>query len=498
MKKILIIGFAFLSILSACTDLSTTIYDRVPDENFPENETQSALMMIPIYKPMQSFLDGGGWWFAQEVTSDEMVAPTRNTDWDDGGKWRVLHTHTWTNDQEAINSMWYQFYKGIFEANKIIEYLQPAIDEGNEQAQIAVSKAKVMRCFYYWLAIDNYGDVPYVISYANAPALPTKELRETIWQNIVTELEENLQYLPATGSKYSVTKGMAFTLLAKLYLNAEVYTGTPYWKKAEDYCDSVIALNAFSLEANPLAPFVTENENSVENIFTIGYDKSASTGFNLHMRTLHYASGKTFNMSAQPWNGFCASESSFDLFEADDKRIEMFLIGQQYSVAGEELTDDGAGGANLVFTKEVPALKMTAPTYTLIEIRMSGARVVKFEVENGATDNLSNDFPIFRYADVLLMKAEAMVRQGGNGDDFINQVRTRAGLGNTSGATLDFILDERGREMAWEGHRRQDLIRFSKFTQEWWEKPNDNSQERTIFPIPKWAIEANSNLATNL
>jgi hypothetical protein len=396
--------------------------------------------------------------------------------------------------------MWYQYYRGIFEANKIIEFLQPAIDEGNEQAQITVSKAKVMRCFYYWLAIDNYGDVPYVIDYANAPALPTKEKREVIWQNIINELEDNIQYIPKTGSKYSVTKGMVFTLLAKLYLNAEVYTGVQsndYWVKSEIYCDSVIALNAFSLESDPLAPFITENENSKENIFTIGYDKSTYTGFNLHMRTLHYESGKTFNMTVQPWNGFCASQSAYEAFEAEDKRIAMFLIGQQYSAAGDELVDDGAGGANLVFTKEVPALKMTS-SFTLQEIRMSGARVVKFEVANGASDNLSNDFPIFRYADVLLMKAEAMVRQGKNGDEYVNQIRTRAAVGSTTGATLDFILEERLREMAWEGHRRQDLIRFGKFTQEWWEKPTDDSQDRNIFPIPKWAIEANSNLATNL
>ena len=496
MKKLLFILLVFVGVFSSCTDLSDKLYDRIPSANFPENENQTALMMIPIYKPLQDYLDWGGYWFAQELTSDEMVCPTRGTDWDDGGKWRVLHTHTWTNDVEATNSMWSRFYKGIYQANKLIEFLQPAVDKGNKTALATVAKSKVMRDFYYWNAIDNYGDVPYITSFANAPTFPKKVKRAVIWKDIVDELQSVIPYLKTSGSKYGVTKGMAFMLLAKLYLNAEVYTGTPQWQKAEDFCDSIINLNAYSLESDPLAPFVTENENSSENIFTIGYDENNYKGFNLHMRTLHYQSKYTYDMTVQPWNGFAAMEDFYNTFSANDKRKKMFLVGTQYSYTGQVLTDPGAGGDTLKFDPHIPALKMDA-SYSLDEIRMSGARVVKFQVKLGATDNLSNDFPIFRYADVLLMKAECEIRLHGPGagDTWINMIKNRAGIATPGNYSLDDLLAERGREMTWEAQRRMDLIRFGKYLDPWWEKPADDSPDRTTFPIPKWVQDANPNLA---
>lgn len=497
MRKIIFIAIAFISLLPACTDLGDQLYDRIPSADYPENETQAALMTIPIFAPLKDYCDVGGYWFAQEITGDGITAPTRGNDWDDGGKWRALHQHTWTNDIEAVNAMWYRFYKGIYEANKLIEFLQPAIDEGNKAAIITVAKAKVMRCFYYWNAIDNYGDVPYVTSFTDAPELPVKEDRAVIWQNLVDEIESVYADIPVSGSKYSVTRGMAFMLLAKLYINAEVYTGTPQWEKADIYLDSIINLGVYSLESDPLAPFITANESSSENMFTIGYDENTYTGFNLHMRTLHYASNLTFNMTVQPWNGFAAMEDFYNSFDANDLRAKMFLVDTQYSYTGEVIIDEGAGNAVLDFDPHIPALLMTSANSSVNEIRMSGVRVVKFEVANGATDNLSNDFPIFRYADVILMKAETQIRMNGAGagDVYINMIRSRAGLSDINAANLDDLLEERGKEFVWEAQRRMDLIRFGKFNDAWWEKDADDSPDRCVFPIPQWAIDANPNLS---
>lgn len=490
MKKIYTIIIAGILFLGSCTNLENEVYDKIPSDVFPENETQIALIPVPVYTPLPELLDWGGWWFAQEITSDEVTCPTRLTDWDDGGKWRVLHQHTWTNSTEAINSMWSRFYRGIGEANRLIEYM--SIFDQNENVLATTAKLKIMRAFYYYLTIDNYGDVPFITSFADAPEQPFKTSRAEIFDAITADIEENVAYLPASQVKTAVSKGMAFSLLAKLYLNAEVYTGTPQWEKAEAYCDSVIALGYYSLESDPLGPFITENENSPENIFTIPYDEDLNQGFNLHMRTLHYISNLTFNMSVGPWNGFCAIEDFYNSYEESDLRKEGFLVGQQYSYTGEELFDETAG-SNLIFDPHVPALLMDG-SYTSEEIRMSGARVVKFEIKLGAKDNLSNDFPIFRYADILLMKAECMIRLGGNGDEYVNMIRSRAGLSNWTGTDLDMLLAERGREMFWEAHRRQDLIRFGKFNDAWWEK-DVSTPDRNTFPIPQWVIDANPNLA---
>ncbi|HAN77925.1 MAG TPA: RagB/SusD family nutrient uptake outer membrane protein [Bacteroidales bacterium] len=485
-----IISFAVLTLfLVSCTDLTDELYDRIPNDKYPENAGQAALITVPVYSSMQGLIDGGGWWFLQEIPSDEMVAPTRLTDWDDGGKWRALHTHTWTNTTEAVASLWFPMYSGIGQANKLIEANQPFA--GQPAADLTIAKVKTMRAFYYYILIDNYGDVPFETNYANAVKTPTKTSKAVIFNAIVKDVEDAIVVLKTNpgNSKISVNLGMAYTLLTKLYLNAEVYTGTAQWVKAEAAAKAVIDLGTYSLETEALKPFITENQFSPENIFQIPFDEDSYTGFNLHMRTLHYLNNQTFGMTAGPWNGFAASEDHFNTFDAADARKKGFLVGQQYDLAGKKLVE---GGKNVILDPHIPALLMDG-TFTPEQIRFSGARVAKFEIKKAAKENLSNDFPLFRYADVLLMKAEAAIRQGKNGDAEINQVRARAGVPNFTNTTLDQLLAERGREMFWEGHRRQDLIRFGKFNAAWWEKPA-SSPDRNTFPIPQWVKDTNPNL----
>lgn len=489
MKKNLI--FLVLTfIMLSCTDLNETVYDKIPEDVFPENETQSALRVIPAYKKLSVLIDDWGWWFwAQEVSSDAIVFPVRLTDWDDGGKWRVLHQHAWDNNTDAVNSMWFHLYEGVFEANKAIDELLPVADQ--ESSKPALAKLRTLRAFYYYLLMDNYGDVPLVTSFFTAPSQPLKETRENIVAFLIEELNESAPYLPLKPLNFAVSKSLAYSILAKLYLNHEVYTGIPKWKEAEDYCDSIIDLNVYALEGHPLDPFKAKNDNSIENIFTIPFDADNLQGFRLHMRTLHYLSNQTFDMAAGPWNGFAATELQYNRYEDEDLRKEGFLVGPQFSSTGLPLYDETAE-APLVFDPYIPAVVLDA-SYSLVEIRMSGARVVKYEVEKGAKENLNNDFPLFRYADILLMKAEAMIRQGKNGDQYVNMIRNRANVAPMSGVTLDMLLEERAREMFCEGHRRQDLIRFGKFLDPWWEK-SASGEERNLFPIPQWAIDSNPNL----
>ncbi len=494
------LGIFGLSLLAfACTDLDTQNSDFILGSDYPENQDQAIRVASPVFARTQGLADWSGWWFTQEITSDEATAPTRGGDWDDGGKWRALHQHSWGPTTEAVEQLYRFIYETMPTANIAIELLEAGAEENADVARV-LAQTKVARAYYYYLAIDNFGDVPFPRTFTGAEEFPSRTPRAEVFATIVQDIKENVDLLPnpVVGSSSSaINKATAYALLAKLYLNAEVYTGTPMWNEAIEACDNVMQYG-YTLESDPRTSFLVENGASKENIWTVAYDEDNFTGFNLHMRTLNYQNQLTFGMGIQPWNGFALMEDHYNTFADNDARKYAFLVGQQYSMSGDVLTDADAGGANVVLTPNIPALLMDANTYSKQQIRMSGVRVAKWQIPVGARENLSNDFAIFRLADIMLMKAEAQVRLNGAGagDALVNQIKGRAGIAQLGGYNLTDILAERGRELVWEGHRRQDLIRFGRFQNTWWEKTNTDPN-RKLFPIPQFARNANSNLTQN-
>jgi hypothetical protein len=494
MKTRYIFLFALFVALASCTKLDETVYDKIPSSLYPETEQQVALLSVDCYTQLRPMVDDEGWWFlAQEISSDELAGPTRGSDWYDGGKWVNMYQHTWSNDIEGVNRMWSAFWNGITTCNQTLDLMNSLVQ--NDALRAKKKEVEVLRAFYYYLLLDNYGDVPYLTSALNAPAQPMKIKRAAVYDSLVASLQGSLSSVKAIDKKYLATRYMAFALLAKLHLNSEVYTGVPRWQEAIPYIDSVLA-GPYSLESNILAPFKTSNENSREIIFSIPYDEDKFKGFRLHMRTLHYQHNLRFDMPVGPWNGFAVVPTHFATYETGDLRKEGYHIyGPQYDKNGNVIID-GATHQALDIDPLLPALSMTSPAYTPGQIRTTGARVGKYEIKMGAQENLSNDFPLFRITDFYLMKAECMIRMGGNGDEWVNPIRSRAGVAEWSGTTLDQLLAERGRELYCEGHRRQDLIRFGKWENAWWEKAAHGPDKRT-FPIPKWASDANPNLLIN-
>ncbi|MDD4142411.1 MAG: RagB/SusD family nutrient uptake outer membrane protein [Bacteroidales bacterium] len=497
MKKIAYF-IVFTLLFAGCTNLDETLYDKISGDDYPENDNQVANLTVEAYAKLQNLADDGGWWFlAQEISSDEMCCPTRDTDWDDGGKWRTVHQQSWgsSNDFEAVNNMWSCLWSGVTTCNQILD----RFDQMEETESVLKKKAEMetFRSFFYYLLIDNFGDIPYLTSTVDAPEQPEKVKREVIYENLINTVTDNLTHLgTASTTKSMVTKYVGYAILAKLYLNAEVYTGSANWQMAEKYCDSLIESGAFTFGTDINAPFVTDNDANSEIIFSIPYDESTFQGFRFHMRSIHYQSKYTFNMTDEPWNGFATLEAFYDSYEDTDlRKQDWFLMGQQYYYNSTDLVYDALTGSPLIFTKNIPALYLDA-SYNRDIIRSSGARPRKYEIKAGAKENLSNDFVIFRITDFYLMRAEAKIRQGKNGDEEINMVRNRAGVNNISGATIEDLLAERGREMFSEGHRRQDLIRCGQWNKAWWEKPERTGTD--IFPIPKWACDENPNLLTNL
>jgi hypothetical protein len=491
MKRIFIIIIGFIFITSSCTKLEEEVYNKIPGDQYPENAAQIASLAVTSYTQLRTYADDEGWWFlAQIMTGDLVCGPTRAGDWYDGGKWVNMHRHEWTNEDEGVNRMWSAFWNGITTCNGTLDFIREL--EPNETLKAKMKELEALRSFYYYLLIDNYGDAPYLTSLSGAPAQPLKISREAIFDSLVNTLTSALPYLKPIDNKLMMTRYAAFAVLAKLYINAEVYKGEPEWEKAEMYIDSLLA-GPYMLAGDVSDPFMTFNEDSPEVIFSIPYDEDNFQGFRLHMRTLHYQHNLKYDMTVGPWNGFAIVPTHFDRYEEGDLRREAFnIFGPQYDSQGNVILD-GTTFQPLDIDPRLPALTMSTGTHTAEEIRTTGARIGKYEIGMGAKENLSNDFPLFRITDFYLMKAEVVIRQGGNGDEWIDPIRERANVDTWGGATLEQLLDERARELYCEGHRRQDLIRFGKFGQSWWEK-NFSTADREIFPIPKWATDANPNL----
>ena len=504
MKKYIFNVFALVMILTGCTDLQEKTYDVIPESKFPENSNQTANIGVGAYDPLKELVDYGGWWFCQELTTDEMVAPTRGLDWDDNGKWRALQLHSWNNETEAVVGMWDRYYRGIAECNKTVEILGGDTAKATAASKTSMAKFIAIRSFYYWLLIDNYGDVPYVTSYAKAEAKPFKNKRAFVYDKIVNDLLWAIPLLKSSSVHYAVSKGMAQMTLGRLYLNSKVYSGTDNSIKAIPVLEDLIANGGYTLAANVRDPFLEKNEACAENIFTAFFDGTENANgkpeFNLHMRTLGYQSNQTFKMSVGPWNGFATLENHFLSYTAIDKRRDgYFLYGPQKTFEGAALLD--AETSNIWdFTPAIPALTMSESTgSTKSQIRHSGVRIQKYEIASGTGQSCANDYVFFRLTDAYLMLAEIYASQGNASKVqlYLDPIRTRAGLGSPAAYNLNAVKTERKMELFYEGTRRQDMIRWGIFNNPWdcaW-KLQLSSADNSLFPIPKKQTDANSNLS---
>lgn len=430
----------------------------------------------------------GGMWSINEVSSDQLAIPQKGADWEDGGIWLRNHRHTWAVGDGAYNGAW-QYCYGIVAQCNLLMSQYPTIEGLNAELRILRALA------YLWL-IDNFGNVPIILE-TDRGGNPAQNTRQEVFNFIESSIKDNVDLLPKTFVKTNLNYYSAHMILAKLYLNAEVYTGTPRWADAEAAVDVVINSGGYSLTPNFFANFSARNSGSSENIFTLPYDANNAGGFNLHQMTFHYGNQATFQLQDQPWNGYAALEEFYNSYEPGDARKASLREGQQFAADGRTPILDNAvepndpDGPTLIFTPQINELAPNA-------LRQAGTRINKFEVPLGQPNSLDNDFPIYRLADAILMKAEAAFRLGRTADALalVNQVRARASAPALTTLTADILLAERGRELFAEGHRRSDLIRFGKFNDAWWEK-NPSQPFRNLFPIPQNQLQANPNLRQN-
>ena len=486
-KICLVIPAVFL--LGSCWELEQEVLDGVTAEDIA-NSTNPQL--IDVLKASAYSRIVGSWgghnsiWSIYEVASDELAIPQKGADWEDGGLWLRMHRHTWQPSDEAFNNSWNYCYTAVGEINNLIISYPDVVALNAE--------LKVLRALVYLWLIDSFGNVP-IITEASTGGNPTNNSRQEVFSFIESSIKENIDLLAKADTKTTLNYYSAQAILAKLYLNAEIYTGTAKWAEAEAAADEVIA-GPYSLTTNFFSNFATRNGGSTENILTLPYDQDNAGGFNLVQMTLHYLSQNTYNLQEQPWNGYASLEEFYNSFDDSDIRKSSFLEGPQFAADGSRLNDISAeandpDGQPLTFTPEINQLAPNA-------YRQAGVRVGKFEFATGAASSLSNDYPLFRLADIILVKAEAAFRQGKTAAALtaINQVRTRAGVAPLASVTLDNLYNERGFEMFAEASRRTDQIRFGKWNQPWWEK-GQSEPFRALFPIPLQQIKANPSSVQN-
>ncbi len=437
-------------------------------------------------------------YYHQVLTTDEAVIG-----WDDQTIKDLVY-QSWTASDVFVSAMYYRIFYQIALAN---EYIRQTTDDllddrgvtGELREQVAVyrAEARFLRAFSYWHALDIFGNVPFVTDKDPIGAfLPEQTNTSDLFDYIESELIEIIPLMnEARTSVYGrVDRAAAWMLLAKLYMNAEVYTNQAKYTEALTYLNQIINAG-YSLEDEYAHLFNADNYLSDnEIIMTVPYHGIETQTFGGTTFLIKASIGGDMEVADSGvddgWGGLRTTPEFVSLFDENDGRAMFFTDGQTLEISNlgdfqngyairkfTNLTRDGQPGSNLQFA--------------------------------------DTDWPIFRLADAYLMYAEAVLRGGSGGSsatalDLVNAIRERAFGGNSGNITagqltLDFILDERGRELYWEGHRRTDLLRYGRFAGDaylwsWKGESRDGLPTNTrynLFPIPDADITANPNLVQN-
>lgn len=500
MKKTLIIlitGIAVAFTTVSCFDLSEKVYSNILADDFFRTEKDVLMYAGRAYTKLQPYPEEQMLWSLTQNASDELIIPARdNGEWSEQGRWKELQQHNFSATNKILTQSWQFVYEGISACNEVLYVIEQSSIEFSGKDRV-LAEIKILRAYFYFWAADGWGNIPFSTDFTDK-TLPLQKDRQFIYDYLVDEITSNIDILqdqPTSEYYGRVTKGMAYTLLAKIYMSAEEWIDEEKWEEANAACDEVIALNAYEIEDDYFTNFKVKNEVSKENIFVIVMN---STLTNDHLYwwtlTLNASSRPTFNFIGEPWDGFVLEPDFFEKYDESDLRRNAFLFGQQYDKSGNPIIVDGE---SFIYT----------PTIANYDSRKKweGARCAKYEYQEGLLyyeNDMENDFVLFRYADVLYTKLEALWRLGRAGefigDPDLQKIRTRAGLTpyTTGDLSASELLDELGREFAWEGHRRTDQIRFGVWGSTWTNKPPSTLNER-LFPIPQTAINTNPNLTQN-
>lgn len=559
MKKVLVSSMLILGgLFSACSGF----LDEDPKSKIPEEEAYKSEKLVYVNTIATIYTSFGNRLYGstdnvhtlQEFSSDAWILPGRQGDWVDGGKWQSLFLHNYGPGNATIKSTWNALYTIIGNCNTSIDNLETFIQAGGESyLQDYQYEARAVRAILYYHLVDLFGRVPLVTSSKTVMADVNQSSRSEVYQFIVDELTDCIPHLPSgkcqnMGKYYGrVTKAVGYMAMAKVAINSPILSKddwndgslvggiakvAPYVNQAGKnikialdgttrdawetvlYCQKQIEKEGYSLQPNFSQNFSKTNDSSVENIWTQPSDGTTYKVSDYNpTRTLHAAHASAYGL--QGWNGACATVEQMKVFkygtDEQDPRMDMTFFYGAVFVDGKPI-DAGLGdGAQLCYNPMdvVVDFKEDVPNQIL---KFAGARMSKYEVDNTTSSylNHNNDKVFWRYADALLLAAEAKVRMGQSGDAEVNEIRDRVQAGQKSNVTLQDILDERMLEFSYEGMRRQDQIRFGTYTEPTTDRYAgvhhnvatgdyvvDNTGFTTVFPIPTSVLELNTKLTQN-
>lgn len=558
MKKVLVSSMLILGgLFSACSGF----LDEDPKSKIPEEEAYKSEKLVYVNTIATIYTSFGNRLYGstdnvhtlQEFSSDAWILPGRQGDWVDGGKWQSLFLHNYGPGNATIKSTWNALYTIIGNCNTSIDNLETFIQAGGESyLQDYQYEARAVRAILYYHLVDLFGRVPLVTSSKTVMADVNQSSRSEVYQFIVDELTDCIPHLPSgkcqnMGKYYGRTKAVGYMAMAKVAINSPILSKddwndgslvggiakvAPYVNQAGKnikialdgttrdawetvlYCQKQIEKEGYSLQPNFSQNFSKTNDSSVENIWTQPSDGTTYKVSDYNpTRTLHAAHASAYGL--QGWNGACATVEQMKVFkygtDEQDPRMDMTFFYGPVFVDGKPI-DAGLGdGAQLCYNPMdvVVDFKEDVPNQIL---KFAGARMSKYEVDNTTSSylNHNNDKVFWRYADALLLAAEAKVRMGQSGDAEVNEIRDRVQAGQKSNVTLQDILDERMLEFSYEGMRRQDQIRFGTYTEPTTDRYAgvhhnvatgdyvvDNTGFTTVFPIPTSVLELNTKLTQN-
>ena len=517
-KPILIISACILA-LASCTKLDEKFEGSLaPDQVGGSGNVDVAALLRGAYNTMQTNFQDQSFIFAlTEMSTDELIGPTRGPDWDDNGVWRVIHEHRWDAENTRIRDTYNNLLGTVYSATNVLQYNPSA-----EQA----AEARFLRAIANFYVLDLYDQTPYRDP-GESTVQPSRVRKGAeALEYIMDELTEIIPALP-DGPKTAANKNAARTLLMKCYLNKGVWQSiesrnAPTFDVADmnqviTLADQIINSGLYTFAPNYFDNFSSSNTTKgTENIMTRENVGGTANGGST-VRAFYY-SGLHYNMNPGGWNGFSTLTDLYNRFEPTDKRRGQaynqtggpanpgnrinvgILAGQQYNLTTDAPLQD-RGGAPLAFTPDVELIETGA------NLEVTGYRAYKYAIDYVNAENVDNDYVYFRFSDILLMKAEAILR-GGTGTAagvygstplaLVNSIRTQASRGASAlgSVDLDVLLDERSRELYLETWRRQDLIRFGKFHQPFGKK-GQSDPKYVVYAIPNQQLSVNPNLTPN-